>query len=48
MKMSNRVVRSANYSLAEKATLLDLVDKHRSTVENKKTDACTARVRIYH
>jgi len=30
----------------EKLMLLELVDKYRTAVENKKTDACTMKVRI--
>jgi len=44
--MANKVARTANYSYTEKLMLLELVDKYRTAVENKKTDACTMKVRI--
>jgi len=44
--MANKVARTANYNYTEKLMLLELVDKYRTAVENKKTDACTTKVRI--
>jgi len=46
MEMSNRVVRTANYSQAKKSTLLDLVDKQRFMVENKTDDFTTECILI--
>jgi len=44
--MANKVARTANYNYTENLMLLELVDKYRTAVENKKTDACTTKVRI--
>jgi len=43
-----RIVRTANFSQSKKCVLLDLVDKHREFVENKKTNACTRKVHTDH
>lgn len=37
--MAEKRARTANYSLEEKNLLLQLVQKHKNVVENKKTDA---------
>ena len=44
--MANKVARTANYNYTENLMLLELVDEYRTAVENKKTDACTTKVRI--
>ena len=39
--MADKVACTANYNYTEKLMLLELVDKYRTAVENKKTDACS-------
>jgi len=36
--------RTVNYTGGEKSLLVDLVQKYRLFVENKRTDACTTKV----
>jgi len=41
---SSRIARTANYG----AVALFVNKKYRTTIEKKKTDACTTKVRICH
>jgi len=44
--MADKVACTTNYNYTEKLMLLELVDKYRTAVENKNTDAWTTKVRI--
>ena len=39
--------RTVNFVSSEKALLLDLVDMFQGTIENKRTDATTSKVRLF-
>lgn len=45
MNLVNMLKRTQNFSVEERSLLLDLVDRYRSLIENKRTDACTNAVR---
>jgi len=46
VNLVNMLKRTQNFSVEERSLLLlDLVDRYRSLIENKRTDACTNAVR---